>query len=69
MPRKRFIEERGDQWKRYEAAGILTQYEKAKPSSIAYDFFIKGFGFLALFTGIALLILMLYAFLVGGHHV
>ncbi|HKL49071.1 MAG TPA: cytochrome c3 family protein [Desulfuromonadales bacterium] len=68
LPKEEFIEERGDQWRRYQEEGILEDYVKEKPSSIAYDFFIKGFGFLALFTGLALLGLMLYAFIVGGHH-
>ena len=68
LPKEEFIEERGDQWKRYEEEGILEQYVKEKPSGVLYDFFIKGFGFMALFTGIGLLLLMLYAFIAGGHH-
>jgi cytochrome b subunit of formate dehydrogenase len=64
-----FIEERANQWKRYEAAGALEQHETKKPSGILYDFCLKGFGFLALLIGITLLLLMLYAFLVGGHHI
>lgn len=67
MSKEEFIEERYDQWKRYEAEGTLDKYIKPKPSGIAYDFFIKGFGFLALFTGLGLLCLMLYAFIIGGH--
>ncbi len=68
MSKEEFIEERGDQWKRYEEAGITEQFRKARPSRVYYDFFIKGFGFLALFTGIGLLLLMIYAYLAGGHH-
>lgn len=67
MNKEEFIEERYDQWKRYEAEGILDKYIKPKPSGIAYDFFIKGFGFTALLVGVGLLILMVYAFLIGGH--
>src|SRR6056297_1125391 len=67
MSKEEFIEERADQWKRYEEEGVLDQYIKEKPSGIAYDFFIKAFGFLALFTGLGLLFLMIYAFLIGGH--
>lgn len=66
MSKEEFIEERADQWKRYEEEGVLDQYVKEKPSGIAYDFFIKGFGFLALFTGLGLLFLMIYAFIWGG---
>ncbi len=69
LPKHEFIEERADQWKRYEEAGILDQYVKEKPSGVAYDFFVKGFALLALFTGLALLCLMLYAFISGGHHI
>ena len=69
LPKEEFMEERADQWKRYEEEGILEQYVKEKPSGIAYDFFIKGFGFTALCIGIGLLLLMLYAFIAGGHHV
>lgn len=68
LPKEEFIEERGDQWKRYEEAGILDQYIKEKPSGVVYDFFIKGFGFTALLIGLALLGLMIYAFMTGGGH-
>ena len=68
LPKEEFIEERGDQWKRYEEEGILENYIKEKPSGIAYDFFIKGFGFLAVFIGVSLLFLMVYAFLTSGFH-
>jgi cytochrome b subunit of formate dehydrogenase len=60
------VEERGDQWKRYEEAGIADQYQVTKPSGVLYDFLLKGFGFLALFTGIGLLVLMIYTFVMGG---
>ena len=68
LPKEEFIEERGDQWKRYEEAGILEDYVKEKPSGVVYDFFIKGFGFMAVFIGVALLFLMLYAFMTSGFH-
>jgi cytochrome b subunit of formate dehydrogenase len=68
LPKEEFLEERGDQWKRYEEQGILEQYVKPKPSGVAYDFFLKGFGFSAVCIGIALLFLMAYAFMAGGHH-
>ena len=63
------MDERADQWKRYEEAGITSHYEKAKPSGVLYDFILKGFGWLALLTGVSLLLLMFYAFVAGGHHV
>jgi predicted CXXCH cytochrome family protein len=65
LSKHEFIEERGDQWKRYEELGITEQFHTAKSSGVIYDFLLKGFGFLALFTGITLLIMMVYAFLAG----
>ncbi len=67
LTKEEYIKERGDQWKRYEEAGVTENFRKARPSRILYDFFVKGFGFLALFTGIALLLMMIFAFLIGGH--
>ena len=58
-----FIEERRDQWQRYEQAGITEKFKVKKRSGVFFDFFFKGFGFLALFVGIALVFMMLYAFL------
>lgn len=57
-----FMEERGDQWQRYEREGRTDQCLVKKRSGAFFDFFFKGFGFLALFLGIALLFLMLYTF-------
>ncbi len=68
LPKEEFIEERGDQWRRYEEEGILDQYEVEKPSGALYDFILKGFGFTAVLIGIALTLLMIYAFIFGGHH-
>jgi cytochrome b subunit of formate dehydrogenase len=59
------IEERGDQWKRYEEQGIVQQFAAGKSSGVVYDLLLKGFGVIALFTGVALLFLMLYAFISG----
>jgi hypothetical protein len=68
MSKHEFIEERGDQWQRYQDLGITEDFIVEKPSSVLYDFIIKGFGFTALLIGVGLLILMVYAFLAGGHH-
>ena len=67
MSKHEFIEERGDQWARYEKDGITEQFKAEKSSGILYDFCLKTFGFTALFIGITLLMLMIYAFL-GPHH-
>jgi Cytochrome c3 len=63
LSKEEFIEERGDQWKRYEEQGITEQFAAKKHSGIMYDFLVKGFGFLAVSTGILLLLLMVYAFI------
>ncbi len=68
LPKEEFMEERGDQWKRYEEEGILEKYEIEKPSGALYDFILKGFGFTAVLIGVGLTLLMIYAFTVGGHH-
>jgi hypothetical protein len=60
------IEERNDQWKRYEESGATEQFRVSKPSGVLYDFLLKGFGFLALLTGIIMLVLMIFSFLASG---
>ncbi len=65
MSKEEFIEERGDQWKRYEQLGMTEDFEVTRPSGVLYDFLFKGFGFLALFTGLGLAFLMFLAFVRG----
>jgi hypothetical protein len=67
MPKEEFIEERGDQWRRYQEMGITEDFVKEKPSGVLYDFILKTFGFTAVFIGVALVILMIYAFMHGAH--
>ncbi len=62
ITRSELVEERGDQWRRYEDAGITDQFRVSKPSNVLYDFLVKGLGFLALLTGIVMLLLMIYSF-------
>ncbi|MGD0845546.1 MAG: cytochrome c3 family protein [Geobacteraceae bacterium] len=66
LAKNEFIEERGDQWKRYEKMGITEQFRAHKNSGVIYDFLVKGFGFCALFTGISLLLLIILAFISGA---
>ena len=66
--KEEMLEERGDQWKRYEEDGVIEQYACKKTSGVMYDFLLKAFGFTALFTGIGLLILMILAISSGGGH-
>jgi len=62
MSKHEFLEERGDQWARYEREGITEKFAAKKTSGVVYDFCLKAFGFAALFIGIVLLLLMIYAF-------
>lgn len=62
ITKEEFIEERGDQWARYEELGITDKFLVEKSSSVLYDFFFKGFGFSAVLTGIMLVCFMLYTF-------
>ncbi len=68
IAKEEMLEERGDQWKRYEKLGITEKYACKHTSGVVYDFLVKGFGFCALFTGLSLLLLMIIAFLSGGGH-
>jgi cytochrome b subunit of formate dehydrogenase len=68
IAKEEMLEERGDQWKRYEKLGITESFACKKTSGVVYDFLVKGFGFIALFTGLSLLMLMVLAFLSGGGH-
>jgi len=68
MAKEEFIEERGDQWRRYEEEGITEEYVCKKVSGPVYDFCLKAFGYIALFTGIACLFLMIFAFMGGSGH-
>ncbi len=56
------LEERGDQWRRYESEGRTEEFVVTKPSSLLWDFVLKSFGFLAVLLGVSLVIGMIYAF-------
>ncbi|MDD2539858.1 MAG: cytochrome c3 family protein [Desulfuromonadaceae bacterium] len=68
IAKEEMIEERGDQWKRYEEEGITEQFACKKTSGVVYDFLVKGFGFTALFIGLSLLVLIIIAIIGGGGH-
>jgi cytochrome b subunit of formate dehydrogenase len=54
------LEERGDQLKRYEAEGRLHEFEEAQPTSVAWEFASRLFGFFAVAVGLALAAFMTY---------
>ena len=66
ISKEEMMEERGEQWKRYEKSGLTDRYVCHEPSGAVYDFLFKLFGFAALFTGIGLLVLMVMA-LIGEY--
>jgi hypothetical protein len=66
--KEEMLEERGDQWKRYEKEGITENFVNKHNSGVVYDFLVKGFGFTALFIGLGLLVLMIGAFIGGSGH-
>jgi len=47
---------------------ITEEFVCKKVSGPLYDFCLKAFGYLAVFTGIACLFLMIFAFMSGGGH-
>ncbi len=63
LSKEEFLGERGEQWRRYQSLGITEQFRVGKTSGVFYDFFFKGFGFVALLTGLFLAFLILLAFL------
>ncbi len=67
VSKEELLEERRDQWQRYEREGATEEFAVKKQSGVLFDFFFKGFGFLALFLGIALLFMMLYTFIAAPH--
>ena len=68
VAKREMIEERGDQWKRYEEQGVAEQFACQRTSGILRDFLFKGFGFTALLIGLGLLVLMIIAFMGGSGH-
>ncbi|WP_320056102.1 hypothetical protein [Desulfuromonas thiophila] len=67
MHKEEFVEERGDQWKRYEQLGITEQFVKDKSSSPLYNLILRTFGFVAVAIGVVLFVLILFSVLTGSH--
>lgn len=61
ITKEEMLEERGDQWRRYEAEGRLEEFAAKKPSSVVVDFLLKVFGFAAVAIGLSLVVGMIYA--------
>lgn len=68
LDKEEFIEERGDQWRRYEEQGITEQFRKPKSSSAIYNIILKTFGFFAVALGLTLFVLIVFSFLSGSGH-
>lgn len=63
ISKEEMMEERGDQWKRYEEAGITEEFAVKKPRSVFWDMGLRIFGFLAVIIGLSLFIGMITAML------
>ncbi|OYZ15093.1 MAG: cytochrome C [Bdellovibrio sp. 28-41-41] len=61
ITKQEMLEERADQWKRYENEGRTKEFEVHKPSSALWDFTLRIFGFIAVVIGISLVIGMISA--------
>jgi cytochrome b subunit of formate dehydrogenase len=60
ISKEEMIEERKDQWDRYEKEGITDQFLVTEPSSLWWDLLFTVFGFAAVFTGFALAAAIVY---------
>jgi cytochrome b subunit of formate dehydrogenase len=60
ISKEEMIEERKDQWDRYEKEGISDQFLVTEPSSILWDIVFRILGFTAVFIGIALAVAIVY---------
>jgi len=67
MEKEEFVEERGDQWRRYEEQGITEQFLKPKKSSPVYNIALRVFGFIAVAIGLTLFVMIVISMLNGGH--
>ncbi|MDD2557074.1 MAG: cytochrome C [Desulfuromonadaceae bacterium] len=65
LHKEEFLEERGDQWRRYEEQGITEQFLKPKQSSPVYNVALRTFGFIAVAIGVTLFFLIVISFLGG----
>ena len=66
LTEQEMVEERGDQWRRYQAEGRVDALVVTKPTSLAWGLFFRVFGFLALAVGLSLAVGMVYALVVSG---
>lgn len=67
LAKHEFVEERADQWRRYEQEKSTEKYLAKKSSGVVFDFVFKIFGFLSLLLGVLLLFLIFYSFFMNGH--
>jgi cytochrome b subunit of formate dehydrogenase len=63
ISKEEMIDERGDQWKRYEKEGRTEEFAIKKPRSVFWDMALRIFGFTAVVIGLSLVIGMLTAML------
>ena len=61
------VEERSEQWERYQKLGISEEFEVKKPNLIVWEITLRLFGLLALLTGTILALLILYTIFQRGY--
>jgi len=67
LPEAEFIEERGDQLKRYQEEGMPEGFTTEKTSGPVYNLIFRIFGFSAVIVGLTLTVCMILAFINGAH--
>lgn len=65
VTKEEMLDERGDQWARYEKENRTEEFVVTKPSSVLWDFSLKVFGFLAVAIGVSLVIGMISAMILN----
>lgn len=57
------LEERSEQWQRYQELGITKDFEIHKPTPLIWEIAMRVFGLVAVLTGIILALLIIYTFI------
>ncbi|MCX6232036.1 MAG: cytochrome C [Bacteroidetes bacterium] len=57
------IDERSEQWERYQKQGITEDFEVHKPTPLIWEVAMRVFGLLAVLIGITLALLIIYTFI------
>jgi len=67
ISQEEMLEERADQYRRYEAEGRLDEFVEERPKRILWEFSSRIFGLVAVALGLGLALLMIFTLVGGGH--